>query len=124
MDYTAIATNVLNLLTEYGMSMTLTRQTSGTFDAETGQYGSAVDTDYAAIGLVQAPNAKGEGDRYFPGTTIAAGDRYVILASSGMTVDPAAGDTLTIGGTAYSIVASMPVSPAGTDLLYRLLVRK
>ena len=57
------------------------------------------------------------------GTLIKATDRRVFLSTEGLTVSPDTQDKLTIGGTVYSIVAIMPLSPAGTVVLWEIQAR-
>jgi hypothetical protein len=53
---------------------------------------------------------------------IQSGDRLAIVAADQAT--PIPGDSLTIGGVAWKIIAVTPVNPAGTALLFKLHVRK
>lgn len=121
-DYTAIAAKALAGIQRAGIAMTLTRPAAdGVYDPALGEYVyGGVDTDYPCYGLYQSPTQEGKGDRFNDGTTIQAGDRNILLAASGMTVIPQAGDRI----EGYVVVTSQPVAPGGVALLYRILVKK
>lgn len=132
-DYTADAADVLTALQEDGLAMTLTQKSGGTFRPAYGDYknGAGADTrtstDYTVYGLIQSqtmPQSGNTGERYFNGTLIQTGDKFILMAASGLAVTPAPGDKLTVSGTVYSIVTHIAIEPGGTVLAYRLLVRK
>jgi hypothetical protein len=126
MNYTAAAQKVLTALQKDGMAMTLRRQTAGTFNPATGSYTGASTTDYATWGLITAqsmPQSGNTGER-FNGMQVQTDDQFILLAASGLTATPAAGDLLVIAAVIYSIVTLIALKPGGVVLFYRLLVRK
>ncbi len=127
MDYTSTAADVLAALQEDGMAMTVRRTSTGTFSPATGKTTGATDTDYDAWGLIQSrtmDRAGTSGERFFNGTLIQTDDEFVMLAASGLSITPAAGDKLVISSVVYSIATLIAVKPGGVVLFYRLLVRK
>jgi hypothetical protein len=126
MDYTATAAKALTMLNKYGMAMTLRRQTAGTFNPSTGAFTGAATTDYTVQGLIQSQTLQtaGAGERFFNGTLIQAGDKFILLAASGLAVVPSPGDLLIIGSITFNIATIIPLEPGGTALMYRALVRK
>ena len=126
-DYAAIATKVKDGLMRAGFSMTLTRETQGTYDPATGVYATGTSMDYTVTGLIQSKRVYVDSDvgqTFFNGTLVQSDDQFVILASDGLDIIPAPGDILTISGTPYTVVTMIPLHPGGTDLMYRVLARK
>ena len=115
--YSDMAATANELLAEFGMGITLTRTTPGAYNPATG---GATDTtaNHAAIG-VKLDYAQSEID----GSLIRVGDQRVYLAPS-LVVTPQTGDTLTIGSEVWGVIASRPLSPAGTNVLHDVQVRK
>lgn len=120
MDYAAIATRAKKKLTEAGTTMVLTRRSGGTFSPVAGEFTGAVETSYPAIGIFQAPNLMGRGERWIAGTEVKTGDKFILLAADGLDIVPQPGDLI----DGYAIVNVMPITPGGVDLLYRILARK
>ena len=126
-DYAAIAVKVAGGLGKAGIAMTLRRATLGTYIPATGEYSGGSTTDYPVTGLILAQSlgtSGGVGQRFFNGVLVQTDDQFVLLAASGLAVDPAPGDLLIITGVTYSIVTMIPVRPGGVDLMYRVLARK
>ena len=126
MDYAATAADVLTALQEDGMAMTLRQTSDGVFNPATGEFDIQTTTDYAARGLIQSRTMDRSGDsgQRFNGMLVQTDDQFILLAASGLSATPAAGDFLFIAGVVYSIMTLIPVQPGGVALFYRLLVRK
>ena len=114
--YDRMAETATRLLTEYGQAITLTRTTGGSVDPVTGAVTAGATTYYTPMGVLRPFP-----DRLIDGTRILASDREVVMDS---TVAPLTTDLLTIGGQAWTIINVVTVSPAGTDLVYRVQVRR
>ncbi|MBT2326120.1 hypothetical protein J7E62_27710 [Variovorax paradoxus] len=116
-DYAEVAAEVDGILVEYGADATLTRVTPGAYDPATGTTGAASTTTWAGTG------AKFDYEqRDIDGSLVRMGDQRVYLSTVGI-VNPKTGDTLTIGGTVYQVIASRPLQPALTAVLYDVQIR-
>jgi hypothetical protein len=116
-DYAGIAADVNGILAEFGAPAILSRTVPGSYDATTGTTTADVTTTYTGTG------AKFEYEsRAIDGSLIRQGDQRVYLSTVGI-VNPQTGDTLTIGGTVYNVVASRPLQPALTAVLYDAQIR-
>lgn len=105
------------LLTEFGGPAVLTRVTTGTYDPTTGTTTGNVTTTWnATCACFEYAQVQ------IDGTSIRQGDRVVYLSTAGI-VNPQTGDTLTIGGVVLNVVASRPLRPASTDVLFEVQAR-
>jgi hypothetical protein len=109
--YDDMATTVTELLTEFGVAITLTR-TDGVFDPVAAKTTSASDADVATIGVWQTIRAT-----LVDGSRIRAGDKFLVIDASQA---PRMSDKI----AGWSIVEINEINPAGTVLAYRLQVRK
>lgn len=116
-DYTSLAVDALELLTEFGESATLTRNTGGTYNPATGVtvVTGAPETIMAAV--FDYPQ------HLVDGTRVLTGDKQVFAGAVGVTA-PTPGDTITWQSVVYTIVTSKPLAPAGTNLLHDVQIRK
>lgn len=114
------AANVDRVLTRVGMSMTLTRASGSapTYDTATGVATPVSSATYTVRGCRPYPYSLAEID----GTHIRHGDLRVLLSAIGA-VMPKPGDTLTIGSTAYRVMAASSIAPASVDIVYDVRVR-
>jgi len=119
-DYAGLADTAAELLDEFGMSMTLARASSSspTYDTATGVATPVSPVSYTVTGAKFDYAA-----REIDGTLIQAGDQRVYLSTTGAVL-PLPGDTLTIGSAVFRVMRAGSISPAGTDLLYDVQVRK
>ena len=115
--YDEMAALADELLVEFGAPATLTRVTPGAYDPATGTTTPDVTTTWTGTG------AKFDYEqRAIDGTNIRTGDQRVYLSNVGI-VNPQTGDTLTIGGVVLNVVASRPLKPASTDVLFDVQCR-
>lgn len=119
-EYADLAATAVELLADFGMAMTLARPTDipATYDTATGVATPVSPASYTVTGAKFDYAA-----REIDGTLIQAGDQRVYLSTTGAVL-PLPGDTLTIGSTVFRVMRAGAVSPAGTDLLYDVQVRK
>lgn len=115
--YSGMSATAARMLGDKGQQMTLRKRTPGTYTPGTAV--TQTDADHTVTGAVFAYPAV-----VIDGTRIQVGDKKVILAAEGMTVEPDTGDTLLIGSTWNNIVAVKPVDPAGTAVVFILQVRR
>lgn len=115
-DYAAMAATALRLLESFGQDVVLKRFTGNSIDPVTGATVAGTDASVTTTGIMKL-----YASNMIDGTRILATDRELVLSNEQVPVQT---DTVTIDGEDWSIVAIKPVSPAGTDLVYFVQVRK
>lgn len=111
-----MAATALRLLTKFGQSITLARTTGSSVDPVTGTVTAGSDASVTTTGvLLKYP------DSMIDGTRIIASDRRMIVSNE-QVPDPS--DKPTLNGQDWSIVNIETLSPAGTDVIYELQVRR
>lgn len=115
--YTDLASTASGLIQDYGQQITL-RSVTGTFDGVTGTYTSSTTTN-TVVNAVKV----GDLEQYktAAGGTIDGAFEQWILDD---TREPNTGDFLILGGLQHAIVDYENISPAGTDLIYKVTVRR
>jgi hypothetical protein len=111
-----MAATALELLTEFGQSVTLSRETGGSIDPVTGVATAGTDASVITTGLIKQYSAK-----MIDGTRILASDRELVLSNEQV---PLPSDKPVIGGEEWAIIDIKTVSPAGTDVCYFCQVRR
>lgn len=115
-DYQALADLALELLTEFGRSVTHRTFTEGTYDVSTG----TASTTTADVTRIGAKFDFKDGQTTERGALIQSGDFQLLL-------DPTATvsmqDVFVIDSLQYSIVSIGEVNPAGTRVLYDIHIR-
>lgn len=115
--YTRMASTAARLITKYGGSITLVRETGGSFNAVTGATVAGSDASVTTTGVL-----KMFPDSMIDGSRILASDRMVIIDN---TQEPQPSDKVTVLGENWSIVDIKTVKPNGaTAVIYYLHVRK
>lgn len=109
--YADMAGTVTDLLTEFGQTITIARETSE-YDAIKGRDVSVSSQSLSTVGIWQVISAK-----LIDGTRVRIGDKFLVVDG---TVAPRMGDRI----DGWSIVEITEINPAGTVLAYKLLVRK
>lgn len=111
-----------DLLLEFGKPVVLRRVMSGTYDPATGT--SAVTTaDQPATGALFDYEPRDSGRGFTPETLIQAGDKQCLLSPAGVSA-PQPGDLIVDGSDTWTVLNVKSVNPAGTPVLYNLLLRK
>lgn len=113
-NYAATAATATRLLTRFGASATLKRQTTGTYDPATGTTPVTV-TELATTAAVFAYDQK-----YIDGTLIMQGDQRAYMAPA---VLPKQGDVLAWQGKDWQVIAVKQLAPAGTPVIYEAQLR-
>jgi hypothetical protein len=120
-DYAATAAEAAELLAEFGQSVTLTRNTPGAYNPETGAV-SVSGATHTGMGCA-FDYAQSDID----GTEIKRGDQRLYLSpkkSDGSAMPtPQTGDTVTIGAAVYAVMASRPLAPGGIVVLHDVQLR-
>ena len=116
-NYAPSVAAALRLIEKFGKALTLTRQSSGSYDPSTGS-ATVTTTTQAAHGIRTSWAAQD-----IDGSLIKSGDLKIVLAASGLTTAPQVDDTITFDSTVYTIKGVYPVCPADVVIVYNLNVR-
>lgn len=117
LDMQAVA---LKLLAEFGQSGLL-RQSSSVYDPSTGE---AVQTDVdtiVTVAIVPLPRGKDE----FAPELIEMSTNKVLMSSPELVaagIVPGPNDKIVVASVVYDITDLTPINPAGTPVLYKMLV--
>lgn len=107
------------LIRAKGQTVTITRRAAGAYAPATGT-AAITQTTQTGKGVILP---LGAGYRKEPGTNIPLGSVQCLLSALGITA-PHVDDTVTdAGGKAWTVVATSPLEPAGTALLYDLTMK-
>ena len=115
--YDDMAEWVLDMLTEFGSRAEIRRKTI----LNTAGPWEPVETmtqTYPCTAVVGNYN-----ESLLDGSAIKQGDKKIIVAASGLAIEPAVTDVIVCNSVAYNIVAVSVVSPAGTPIIYVLQAR-
>ena len=104
-------------------SATITRTVAGAYDPVTGGPTTGSTTAINTKAVLDGSGTKALGSRYGEGL-VQTGDLEAMIPAAGLTFDPAAGDSLTVGGVAYAVIAARPTYEGATPVLWQLLVRR
>lgn len=121
-DYIETATDVDELLDEFGQEVTLRTVTTGDYDPATGSASSS-SVDSTGTGAEFDFGLHLSGASFTAGTVIVAGDKQLLLSPVGIP-EPQQGSFAIIGSVIWSIAAVKVTGPAGVPVLYELLLRK
>ena len=116
-DYTEIAADADELLTEFGAPATLKRVTAGGYDPATGDTTLPGAAEWTSVGVKLDYEQK-----QVDGTLIRRGDQRILLSVINM-VNPQTGDTLAIGADVFNVIESRPLQPALVPVLFDVQVR-
>lgn len=121
--YARLQSTADKMLKGKGQSLTLTKNTAGTYNPATGGFTGAGTSTQTAYGAVFDYGAK-----QIDGTLIKAGDKQLLLSAvktdGAALTAPVLGDTVSIGGVTYTLVEPLKeVNPAGTVVLFDVNLR-
>ena len=112
---TALKSVAAKIITSQGQEVTFTQETSTAFDAGKGKNVTKTTT-FTGNGVV---------DKYkrdeIDGTVIQTGDILLVLEATDDV--PVNGDTCIIDAIVYRVMGVLPVSPAGTVIIYEVQLR-
>ena len=117
------AASIRQTLKTKGQAMTLTRVSAGTYDPVAGTTTGSATSTYTVYGITTNYNSLtrlASGNR--PDSLILSGDKQAIIDA--VSVVPLPGDTLTIKGVVWQVIAVDAVEPDGTAYIYKAQVRK
>lgn len=115
--YTDMAATASTLLTQFGATVTIRRESGESVDPVTGAHTAGTTNSLSANGITTMITKE---DRDLFGD-VQGNDRILILDDSQV---PEEGDRVQIGAEEWAIVRIKEVNPAGTPLIYRVLIRK
>lgn len=116
-DYSRSVATALRLITRFGTDAKIIRAGTPSGPPNNPTPGTPVPYDCKAV------FDKWRTDQ-IDGTLIQMGDLKVLVASSGLSIEPTPADNFQYSATDYAIVNVMPVKPGGTVVYYELQVRK
>jgi hypothetical protein len=116
MDYPALATTSLNLLTKFGADVTLVKVSEGVFDDDTQTVGN-IETEITVKG-VKLPV---KGNEYEFGALVQANDEMALIdATNVINVS----DLVIFASVIYRIKAVKTIAPSGVTVLNKLLITR
>ena len=115
--YEDMANTASTLLGQFGSTVTIKRETSASIDPVTGTHTPGTTASLTANGVTTAITKE---DRAVFGD-VQGNDRILVLDESQA---PQEGDLVEVAGEDWSIVRIQETNPAGTPLVYRVLIRK
>jgi len=114
--YDNMGSTALGLLVKFGQSITLARETGESVDPITGAVTAGTDASVTTTGILKLYP-----DNMVDGTRILDSDRMLILSNEQV---PQPTDKPLIDGEEWGVVNISTLSPAGTDVIYKVQVRR
>jgi len=118
--YDEMAAMALDLITEYGQSVTIRDAVKGGYNPVTGTTSPDTVTERTAQGIL----LDFTGQEFQTNTLIKVGDKKLKIAARGLSEPPTLLSRVVVQGRTWSIIPPLKeINPAGTPLLYELQVR-
>ncbi|KTC28026.1 hypothetical protein AO239_12420 [Pseudomonas sp. ICMP 19500] len=118
--YEEMAIMALEMITDFGFSVTISKTQPGEYDPETGGEAPGVFVEQTAQGIL----LDFTGQEFQNNSLIRQGDKKLKIAAQGLTWVPGLLDKVVAQGRTWSIVPPLKeINPAGTPILYELQVR-
>lgn len=118
--YDEMAVMALDMITEFGQPVTISKTEPGEYDPETGGEAPGVTMEQIAQGIL----LDFTGLEFQNNSLIRQGDKKLKIAAQGLAWVPGLLDKVVAQGRTWSIVPPLKeVNPAGTPILYELQVR-
>ena len=118
--YDEMAVMALEMITEFGQPVTISKAEPGEYDPETGGEAPGVTVEQIAQGIL----LDFTGQEFQNNSLIKQGDKKLKIAAQGLAWMPGLLDKVVAQGRTWSIVPPLKeVNPAGTPILYELQVR-
>lgn len=118
--YDEMAVMALDMITEFGQPVTISKTEQGEYDPETGGEAPGATVEQTAQGIL----LDFTGQEFQNNSLIKQGDKKLKIASQGLAWVPGLLDKVVAQGRTWSIVPPLKeVNPAGTPILYELQVR-
>lgn len=116
-DYARAQAQALRMLTKFGATQAIRRSAPGAGPAA--NPGPPTTADHPAVMAEVGYSAFERQNR-----SILGSDTKVLIAASGLAVEPQPGDLLVISGVGHRVVRSDPFNPAGTVVFYTVQARR
>ena len=118
--YDEMAVMALDMITEFGQPVTISKTEPGEYDPETGGEVQGATVEQIAQGIL----LDFTGQEFQNNSLIKQGDKKLKIAAQGLAWVPGLLDKVVAQGRTWSIVPPLKeVNPAGTPILYELQVR-
>ncbi|QXI03014.1 hypothetical protein HV782_013890 [Pseudomonas monsensis] len=118
--YDELAVMALDMITEFGQPVTISKTEPGEYDPETGGESPGTTIEQTAQGIL----LDFTGQEFQNNSLIKQGDKKLKIAAQGLEWVPDLLNKVIIQGRTWSIVPPLKeVNPAGTPILYELQVR-
>ena len=118
--YDEMAVMALEMITEFGQPVTISKTEPGEYDPETGGEAPGAPVEQTAQGIL----LDFTGLEFQNNSLIRQGDKKLKIAAQGLAWVPGLLDKVVAQGRTWSIVPPLKeVNPAGTPILYELQVR-
>lgn len=118
--YDEMAVMALELISEFGQPVTISKTEQGEYDPETGGESPGTTVEQVAQGML----LDFTGLEFQNNSLIREGDKKLKIAAQGLAWVPSLLDKVVAQGRTWSIVPPLKeVNPAGTPILYELQVR-
>ena len=121
--YAELAADTQELLAEFGQAVVLRKVAAGAYDPATGTV-TQTETNHNTVAALFDFTGVQSGQMFAPETAILAGDKQCLMSPQ-VTAVPAPNDKVVdAGGTVWQVAGMKEVNPAGTVVLYELLLRR
>lgn len=118
--YSEMAVMALEMITEFGQPVTISKTVPGEYDPETGAEAPGATVEQTAQGIL----LDFTGQEFQNNSLIKQGDKKLKIAAQDLTWVPGLLDKVVAQGRTWSIVPPLKeVNPSGTPILYELQVR-
>ncbi|QJI21920.1 MULTISPECIES: hypothetical protein [Pseudomonas] len=118
--YSEMAATALEMITEFGQPVTITKTEPGEYDPDIGGEAPGASVEQIVQGIL----LDFTGLEFQNNSLIKQGDRKLKIAAKGLAWVPGLLDKVIAQGRTWSIVPPLKeVNPAGTPILYELQVR-
>jgi len=118
--YDEMAVMALEMITEFGQPVTISKTQPGEYDPETGGESPGITIEQIAQGIL----LDFTGQEFQNNSLIKQGDKKLKIAAQGLEWAPELLNKVVVQSRTWSIVPPLKeINPAGTPILYELQVR-
>lgn len=121
-----MAAMALEMLAEFGRTITLSREVSGTYDPDTGTSSGTTETQDAIVVIQPATGSTVSAFdvKFDNGTLVEQNLRALTIAAKDLAWMPVAGDKASFDGSDWTFIGCTPINPAGTPIVYKAAVKR
>lgn len=124
MDYNESAQVAYTLLTDAGAPLPISRVIPGDYDPVEGTDTTATLLEGSVVGIVLPATFRSmvglDNGRLEAGTLVLSKARKVLASAVGAPFEPDAGDTMTVDGREWEVLACVPLKPRETAIIYKI----